>query len=174
MMREGFLGSDTQQGDKVRGRGDQLSRLSPPGFILNVPHFHSLSVFPGRRVGRQKLPPGGRSSLFPCLCLGSCSFFDPVCLFLLTSPSFNSFLSCSYFIPSTLSKLSSLAVLFFLLQLSPAQFPHPCLCTFFLLFGVLLSGFLPSLFLYTLFLSYCISLVTVCCPSFCTHISISA
>lgn len=119
MMREGFLGSDTQQGDKVRGRGDQLSRLSPPGFILNVPHFHSLSVFPGRRVGRQKLPPGGRSSLFPRLCLGSCSFFDPVCLFLLTSPSFNSFLSCSYFIPSTLSKLSSLALSYF----SSSNFP---------------------------------------------------
>lgn len=51
-MREGFLGADTPQGDKLRGRRDQLSHRSPPGFVLNLPHFPSLSIF--CRVSREK------------------------------------------------------------------------------------------------------------------------
>lgn len=49
MMREGFLRSDTPQSDKLRGRGDQLSLLSPPGLVLNLPNFHSSAGRPGGR-----------------------------------------------------------------------------------------------------------------------------
>lgn len=54
-MREGFLGADTPQGDKLRGRRDQLSHGSPPGFVLNLRHFPSLSIFcrPSREKRRR-------------------------------------------------------------------------------------------------------------------------
>lgn len=53
-MREGFLRSDNPQSDKLRGRGDQLSLLSPPGIVLNLPQFHSLPVFRWESRGKRE------------------------------------------------------------------------------------------------------------------------
>lgn len=119
--------SKTPQSDKLRGRGDQLSLPSPPGFVLNLPHFHSVSV--SRWTSRGKRGEGSRHlgvrRLSLSLSLGS---FLIQSLLLLASLSFNSSLSCSLYFPSfTPFNFFFLPLLFFSISSS-------CLlCSFFLL-----------------------------------------
>lgn len=66
MIRKCFLRSDIPQSDKLRGRGDQLSLLSPPRFLLNLTCFRTffcLSLGVQRDKDRHTLPSGSVSVL---------------------------------------------------------------------------------------------------------------
>lgn len=143
---ESFLRSNIPQSDKLRGRCDQLSPLSPPGFVSNLPRFHSPSVSRwafGEKKGRQKLPRGSPSSL--CLHLGSSLLFYRILSYRFLSLGIKRALSDLPSLPCSLRFLSPFpSFLSFPLNLFlPIQFPHPCLLhTFF----VVWAGFVFFLF----------------------------
>lgn len=58
----------------MRERCDRLSLLSPPGFRLNLPHFHWAF---GGEEGRQKLPSGSLLSLSVVVWAFTCYFSIP-------------------------------------------------------------------------------------------------
>lgn len=118
--------SKTPQSDKLRGRGDQLSLPSPPGFVLNLPHFHSVSV--SRWTSRGKRGEGSRHLGVRRLSL---SFSTSLSVLALSRSN----LSSSWLL--FLSILPSLALFTFPLSLHlisssflsySSQFPHPVCC----------------------------------------------
>lgn len=128
---ERVSGSNIPQSDKLSGRCGQLSCLSPPGFILNLPHFRR--AFREKREGR--ICHLGVHHLSVSVLALTCSFSIFASLGLKRVPPFLA-LFLSFFI-----HFFSLSSSYSSSSNSPCSISYPCLL---LSVFLILSGFLFS------------------------------